>query len=287
MGIHHSRLTEARSTTAAPGHRPEGAAVGSALRLVLHRHRLRLHRDRRAARPTVRAMHHTIKGTRPDGPATTPTTPTGCAGTTPPWSGASPPRTSYYHRGRCAARRLDRYYGEFVRVGHALGGTDLPDHQGRDAGLPGVVSAAAGGDPRQRDGDREPDRPDPGCCRLGHPRHDANWAHNWSCTSRPNILERTARRTAVWILAQRSVRRGRPGSRVPAGSGQGRSRARACRTPCRRTCSATIRSGAATMSSSASSPASASGHERRDNWSYVSEDLEPASTSTCNLRHHE
>ena len=31
-----------------------------------------------------------------------------------------------YHPQPLRGKKLDRYYGEFVRVGHALGGTDLP-----------------------------------------------------------------------------------------------------------------------------------------------------------------
>ena len=73
---------------------------------------------------TVRAMHHTIKGVRPDGL---------------PYDADDPEwlRWNYatvvcgiatgheiYHP--APLRDIDRYYREFVRVGHALGGTDLP-----------------------------------------------------------------------------------------------------------------------------------------------------------------
>jgi len=72
----------------------------------------------------VRAMHHTVKGVRPDG------LPYDADDAdwlrwnyaTVVWGIAT--GHQMYHP--IPLRDIDRYYGEFVRVGHALGGTDLP-----------------------------------------------------------------------------------------------------------------------------------------------------------------
>lgn len=74
---------------------------------------------------TVRAMHHTVKGTRPDGLAYDADDPQWLRWNyaTVVWGIAT--AHEMYHP--AALRDIDRYYGEFVRVGHALGGTDLPE----------------------------------------------------------------------------------------------------------------------------------------------------------------
>ena len=74
---------------------------------------------------TVRAMHHTVKGVRPDGL---------------PYDADDPDWLRWNYAtvvwGIATAHQLyhplplgdiDRYYSEFVRVGHALGGADLPE----------------------------------------------------------------------------------------------------------------------------------------------------------------
>ena len=74
---------------------------------------------------TVRAMHHTVKGVRPDGL---------------PYDADDPDWLRWNYAtvvwGIATAHQLyhplplgdiARYYSEFVRVGHALGGTDLPE----------------------------------------------------------------------------------------------------------------------------------------------------------------
>ncbi len=73
---------------------------------------------------TVRAMHHTIKGVRPDGLPYDADDPDWLRWNyaTVVWGIAT--GHELYHP--APLRNIDRYYGEFVRVGHALGGTDLP-----------------------------------------------------------------------------------------------------------------------------------------------------------------
>ena len=73
---------------------------------------------------TVRAMHHTIKGVRPDGLVYDADDPDWLRWNyaTVVWGIAT--GHQLYHP--FPLRDIDDYYGEFVRVGHALGGTDLP-----------------------------------------------------------------------------------------------------------------------------------------------------------------
>ncbi len=73
---------------------------------------------------TVRAMHHTVKGIRPDGLAYDADDPDWLRWNyaTVVWGIAT--AHQMYHP--IPLRDIDRYYGEFVRVGQALGGTDLP-----------------------------------------------------------------------------------------------------------------------------------------------------------------
>lgn len=72
----------------------------------------------------VRAMHHTIKGVRPDGLSYDADDPEWLRWNyaTVVWGIAT--AHEMYHP--MPMRDIDRYYSEFVRVGHALGGTDLP-----------------------------------------------------------------------------------------------------------------------------------------------------------------
>ena len=75
---------------------------------------------------SVRAMHHTIKGVRPDGARYDADDPDWLRWNyaTVVWGLAT--AHELYHPKPLRGKKLDRYYGEFVRVGHALGGTDLP-----------------------------------------------------------------------------------------------------------------------------------------------------------------
>jgi uncharacterized protein (DUF2236 family) len=73
---------------------------------------------------TVRAMHHTVKGVRPDGLAYDADDPDWLRWNyaTVVWGIAT--AHQMYHP--IPLNDIDRYYAEFVKVGHALGGTDLP-----------------------------------------------------------------------------------------------------------------------------------------------------------------
>jgi len=76
---------------------------------------------------TVRAMHRTIKGTRPDGVDYDADDPDWLRWNyaTVVWGIAE--AHERYHPHPLKGSEIDRYYGEFVRVGEALGGTDLPE----------------------------------------------------------------------------------------------------------------------------------------------------------------
>ena len=130
----------------------------------------------------------------------TPTIQSGCAGITPRWSGAWPPRTSCITRTRCAVRRSIDYYGEFVRVGHALGGTDLPTTKAetldclksylpRLAVTHGMAMSTG------------PNLPMPHSAVDWAIRDTMpKWAKELIAHRDPNIVERTARRAVVWSI---------------------------------------------------------------------------------------
>ncbi|GAA3208353.1 oxygenase MpaB family protein [Actinocorallia longicatena] len=127
MGHDHSRLVQRVDGVATGNIDPEGAAVrlahsvsffiGTAYGSTATAERL--------AR-TVRAMHHTVKGTRPDGLAYDADDPEWLRWNyaTVVWGLAT--AHERYHARPLRGADLDRYYAEFVRVGEALGGTDLP-----------------------------------------------------------------------------------------------------------------------------------------------------------------
>ncbi|GAA0234031.1 oxygenase MpaB family protein [Cryptosporangium japonicum] len=125
MGYDHSRLVERRDGVPTGAIDEEGGKVrlGHSVAFFIGTAYGSTRTAENLAR-TVRAMHHTVKGVRPDGL---------------PYDADSPEwlRWNYatvvwglataherYHRAPLAD--IDRYYGEFVRVGEALGGTDLP-----------------------------------------------------------------------------------------------------------------------------------------------------------------
>jgi uncharacterized protein (DUF2236 family) len=128
MAADHSRLT-ARD----PAGRPtgeidmEGAAIrfGHSLSFFIGTAYGSTETAERLAR-TVRAMHHTVKGTRPDGLAYDADDPGWLRWNyaTVVWGLAT--AHERYHPRPLRGEALDGYYREFVRVGHALGGTDLP-----------------------------------------------------------------------------------------------------------------------------------------------------------------
>ena len=74
---------------------------------------------------TVRAMHHTVKGVRPDGLPYDADDPDWLRWNyaTVVWGIA----TAHQRYHPMPLGDIDRYYAEFVRVGRALGGTDLPE----------------------------------------------------------------------------------------------------------------------------------------------------------------
>ena len=212
---------------------------------------------------SVRAMHHTIKGTRPDGARYDADDPDWLRWNyaTVVWGLAT--AHELYHPQPLRGKKIDRYYGEFVRVGHALGGTDLPTTKAETLDClksylpklavthgmamstgPGLPMAQGAIDWAIRDTLPKWARADGGAHQPEHRR-----AHG----SAGGSLDRH----------QRAARGVRPDPRIPSGAGPGEGAARRCRTRCRRTCPAPTRCSAATRSSTASpDPISAQSAQR-------------------------
>ena len=152
---------------------------------------------------TVRAMHHTVKGTRPDSLPYDADDPDWLRWNyARRWSGASPPRTSTTIRTRCGGSKIDRYYREFVKVGHALGGTDLPRPRRTPSTALRGVPAQAGTDLRRGHGHRS----EPRAARRSRPAASSStgpfvtapsWAAAMVMHRPPNPVERAARQAAV------------------------------------------------------------------------------------------
>ncbi|ROO86623.1 uncharacterized protein (DUF2236 family) [Actinocorallia herbida] len=127
MGHDHSRLVERVDGKATGGIDPEGAAVrlGHSVSFFVGTAYGSTATAERLAK-TVRAMHHTVKGVRPDGLPYDADDPDWLRWNyaTVVWGLAT--AHERYHARPLRGADLDRYYGEFVRVGEALGGTDLP-----------------------------------------------------------------------------------------------------------------------------------------------------------------
>lgn len=126
MGSDHSRVVQ-RDADGMPTGRldPEGAAVRLAHSLAFFiGTAYGSTQTAEKLAQTVRAMHHTVKGVRPDGLAYDADDPDWLRWNyaTVVWGIAT--AHQMYHP--MPLRDIDRYYGEFVRVGRALGGTDLP-----------------------------------------------------------------------------------------------------------------------------------------------------------------
>jgi uncharacterized protein (DUF2236 family) len=200
MGVQHSRLVQ-RTADGTPTGRldPAGANarlghsiaffIGTAYGSTATAERLAT---------TVRAMHHTIKGTRPDGLAYDADDPDWLRWNyaTVAWGIAR--AHQLYHPQPLRGNDIDRYYGEFVRVGHALGGTDLPATKAEvleclESYLPRLAlthgTAMATG------------------TNVGLPLSALDWAirdtmPRWAKQlighRSPNAVERTARRATVW-----------------------------------------------------------------------------------------
>ncbi len=202
MGIHHSRLVKPESRDAAmPVIDPKGASVrlghsvaffiGTAYGSTETAERLAL---------AVRSMHHTIKGTRPDGARYDADDPEWLRWNyaTVVWGIAT--AHELYHPNPLRGKKIDRYYGEFVRVGHALGGTDLPATKQETLDclksyLPKLAltygAAMATG----------PNLPMPESALNWAVRDTMpSWAKGLIQHRDPNIVERTARRALVWSI---------------------------------------------------------------------------------------
>jgi uncharacterized protein (DUF2236 family) len=200
MGMHHSRLVQRRADGTPTGRLdPAGAnaRLGHSIAFFIGTAYGSTQTAEQLA-TTVRSMHHTIKGTRPDG--------VGYDADDPDWL-----RWNYatvvwgiatahelYHPQPLRGKAIDRYYGEFVRVGHALGGTDLPATKADTlACLESYVPRLA-----LTHGAAMATGPN-----LALPHSAVDWAirdtmPKWAAQliqhQSPNIIERTARRAAVW-----------------------------------------------------------------------------------------
>lgn len=202
MGIHHSRLVE-KDTRDDPMPKidPKGASVrlghsvaffiGTAYGSTPTAERLST---------AVRSMHHTIKGTRPDGARYDADDPEWLRWNyaTVVWGIAT--AHQLYHPQPLRGKDIDRYYGEFVRVGHALGGTDLPatkqetldclkSYLPKLAVTYGAAMATGPGLP-------------PVQSALNWAVRDTmpRWAKGLIQHRDPNVIERTARRALVWSI---------------------------------------------------------------------------------------
>ncbi|MBA9006298.1 oxygenase MpaB family protein [Thermomonospora cellulosilytica] len=207
MGVDHSRIT-ARDADGRPTGEfdPEGAAVrfGHSLSFFIGTAYGSTETAERLAR-TVRAMHHTVKGTRPDGLAYDADDPDWLRWNyaTVVWGLAT--AHERYHPRPLRGKALDRYYGEFVRVGHALGGTDLPATKAETleclkAYLPRLAVAPG---KAARTGPNLRDTP---TTLLTGPFMDwairdtlPDWAARMVMHRPPNPVELRARRAALWL----------------------------------------------------------------------------------------
>jgi len=202
MGMHHSRLVKRSDDgTALPEIDPKGAAVrlGHSIAFFIGTAYGSTDTAERLAK-SVRAMHHTIKGTRPDGARYDADDPDWLRWNyaTVVWGLAT--AHELYHPNPLRGKKLDRYYSEFVRVGHALGGTDLPTTKAEtldclESYVPklavthGTAVATGPGLPMTQSA-------------VDWAIRDTlpKWAAQMVQHTNPNVVERTARRTAVWTV---------------------------------------------------------------------------------------
>lgn len=206
MGVDHSRIPERDRNGVATGRiDPEGAAVrlGHSVSFFTGTAYGSTESAERLAK-TVRAMHHTVKGTRPDGVDYDADDPDWLRWNyaTVVWGIAT--AHEYYHPNPLRGKKLDRYYGEFVKVGHALGGTDLPETKAEtleclESYLPKLAityGAAMFTGPNMADSDFGP----PGAEHVDWAIRDLlpSWAAAMVMHRAPNPIERLARRAAVW-----------------------------------------------------------------------------------------
>lgn len=206
MGVEHSRLVDRDADGNATGRLdPDGAAVrlGHSIAFFIGTAYGSTATAERLAH-TVRSMHHTVKGIRPDGLPYDADHPEWLRWNyaTVVWGIAT--AHEMYHPRPLRGKALDRYYGEFVRVGKALGGNDLPATKAETLDclksyLPKLAlthGAAMATGPNLAD---DPFAPAAAAAvdwaiRDTMPR----WAAAMVMYKPPHPIERLARRAAVW-----------------------------------------------------------------------------------------
>ncbi|MFC5754474.1 oxygenase MpaB family protein [Actinomadura rugatobispora] len=207
MAYDHSRIPERVDGVPTGGIDPEGAAVrlGHSLSFFIGTAYGSTATAERLAR-TVRAMHHTVKGTRPDGLPYDADDPDWLRWNyaTVVWGLAT--AHERYHRRPLRGADLERYYGEFVRVGEALGGTDLPATKAETAEclesyLPRLAVTpikAFGTGPNLRDSKAKPW--EPGSPFMDWAARDMlpGWAQKLAMYQPPNPAALRLRRGALW-----------------------------------------------------------------------------------------
>jgi uncharacterized protein (DUF2236 family) len=208
MGYDHSRLAERADGVPTGNIDVEGASVrlGHSISFFIGTAYGSTASAERLAR-TVRAMHHTVKGTRPDGLPYDADDPDWLRWNyaTVVWGLAT--AHERYHRSPLRGPDLERYYGEFVRIGEALGGTDLPTTKAEVADclesyLPRLAITpikAFGTGPNLR-GNKLPPW-SPGSAFMDWAARDMlpEWGRKLVLHQPPNPIVRRARRTALWL----------------------------------------------------------------------------------------
>ncbi|MFW0792073.1 oxygenase MpaB family protein [Gordonia sp. CPCC 205333] len=200
MGMHHSRLVKPSGKGLTARIDPEGANIrlGHSLAFFIGTAYGSTETAERLAR-TVRAMHHTIKGVRPDGLPYDADDPDWLRWNyaTVVWGIAT--AHEIYHPNPLRGNELDEYYAEFVRVGQALGGTDLPATKADTLtclqeylpklGLTYGSAMATGANVTN-----------PAQAAVDWAIRDTmpSWAAQLVMHKAPNLIERRARRGAVW-----------------------------------------------------------------------------------------
>jgi uncharacterized protein (DUF2236 family) len=207
MAYDHSRIPERVDGVPTGGIDPEGAAVrlGHSLSFFIGTAYGSTATAERLAR-TVRAMHHTVKGTRPDGLPYDADDPDWLRWNyaTVVWGLAT--AHERYHRRPLKGDDLERYYREFVRVGEALGGTDLPATKAEvaeclESYLPRLaltpIKAFSTG-PNLRGSKAKPW--EPGSAFMDWAARDMlpEWAQKLALYRPPNPAALRLRRTALW-----------------------------------------------------------------------------------------
>lgn len=208
MGVDHSRIVAHAEDGEPTGLvDPEGAAVrlGHSVSFFIATAYGSTADAERVAR-TVRAMHHTVKGVRPDGLGYDADDADWLRWNyaTVVWGLAT--AHEYYHPNPLRGKKIDRYYGEFVKVGHALGGTDLPHTKTETleclrSYLPKLAltyGAAMATGPNLSASESGPF----GADFIDWAIRDAlpSWAAAMVMHRAPNPIERTIRQASVWAV---------------------------------------------------------------------------------------